>query len=270
MATDLRLECEKKETEFLHLPASPICWYAHRKHSHPIRDTTVFLRRNIDIHGDVLRYRRLEYDLSPVIEKGKEKMDDVVTWIFPANEVEVTEHIIGRGAFGEVRVARWRSIPVACKRLHAAVESDTHAQEVMDGLNAEMQILSKLRHPNLVLFLGVCVATTDDVNHPHLTSLPTMILTELMPCSLYDILEVHKVPLNLAEILDISLDISYGLRYLHSHSPSIIHRDISAKNILIGGSRAKIADLGQAKIFGTSALSRQTSMPGAMVRLILT
>ena len=195
----------------------------------------------------------------------KVKMDDVVTWIFPANEVEVTAQIIGRGAFGEVRVAKWRSIPVACKRLHAAVESDSHTQEVMDGLNAEMQILSKLRHPNLVLFLGVCVATNDDVNHPHLTSLPTMILTELMPCSLYDILEVHKVPLNLAEILDISLDISYGMRYLHSHVPSIIHRDISAKNILIGGSRAKIADLGQAKIFGTSALSRQTSMPGAMV-----
>ena len=219
-------------------------------------------------------------------------MEEVCEWVFPSREVDVTERIIGRGAFGEVRVAKWRSIYIACKRLHAAVASDTHAQEVLEGMEAEMEILSKLRHPNLVLFLGVCVSDVDyqkritqsssaitlngrqpvavgddedqSTNSTKLTTLPTMILTELMPCSLYDIMEVHKVQLTLAEILDISLDISYGLRYLHGNNPSIIHRDISAKNILIGGNRAKIADLGQAKIFGTSALSRQTSMPGAM------
>jgi len=189
-------------------------------------------------------------------------------WVFQPSEVEDTGPEIGRGAFGVVRVARWRSILVACKRLHAAVTSDAHAHDVLEDMHAEMEILSKLRHPNLVLFLGVCVDTSPppragDTATP-LTALPTMILTELMPCSLYDIVEVHHVRLTLPEVLDVALDVACGLHYLHSHAPPIVHRDISAKNILIGGSRAKIADLGQAKLFGTSALSRQTALPGAM------
>ena len=116
-------------------------------------------------------------------------------------------------------------------------------------------MLSRLRHPNLVLFLGVCEGAT-----PNTTS----ILTELLPCSLYDVIEVNKHELDLPDILDISLDIAYGLDYLHKHNPQIVHRDISSKNILIGGNKTKIADLGQAKIFGHNTLSRQTGMPGAM------
>lgn len=116
-------------------------------------------------------------------------------------------------------------------------------------------MLSKLRHPNLVLFIGVCHGLVGNT---------TSILTELLPCSLYDILEVNKTVLGLPDILDIALDIVHGLDYLHKHYPQIVHRDISAKNILIGGTKAKIADLGQAKLFGHNTLSRQTGMPGAM------
>ena len=86
-----------------------------------------------------------------------------------------------------------------------------------------------------------------------------------MPCSLYDVLESNpKIMMSLEEILDISLDVSSGLEYLHSRSPCVIHRDISSKNILLGGKRAKIADFGQAKMLGAAFASRQTGMPGAM------
>ena len=71
-----------------------------------------------------------------------------------------------------------------------------------------------------------------------------------MPCSLYQILEDDLHRISLPEILDVTLDVIAGLDYLHSHNPPIIHRDISSKNILLGGNKAKIADLGQAKIFG--------------------
>jgi serine/threonine protein kinase len=85
-----------------------------------------------------------------------------------------------------------------------------------------------------------------------------------MTGSLYDILENHKIRLSLPEILDISIDIMSGLEYLHGQCPVIVHRDISSKNILLDGNKAKIADLGQAKILDSSVLSRQTGMPGAM------
>ncbi len=187
--------------------------------------------------------------------------------LLPA-EVQVTDAILGKGAFGEVRVAKWRNIDVAYKRLHPNTLDDnsiaTSSPSRNNGglttdsqfdLQSEVAMLSKLRHPNLVLFLGVCQdAVTNKV----------ALVTELLPCSLYDIVEVKRVKFTLPDILDIALDIANGLDYLHRHSPTIVHRDISAKNILIGGNRAKIADLGQAKLFNPSVLSRQTGMPGAM------
>lgn len=93
----------------------------------------------------------------------------------------------------------------------------------------EMSLLAKLRHPNLVLFIGVCYDSA--------TNRPTTILTELMPTSLYNILEDLSVKLGLADILDIAHDVATGIDYLHSHSPIITHRDISSKNILVGGNR---------------------------------
>ena len=184
---------------------------------------------------------------------------------FPEKEVIISENILGKGSFGEVREGKWRNIKIAVKRLHSLVFEDENDcgnsnnqqnNELFQLFTNEIVTLSKLRHPNLVLFLGV--------GYNLRTKQPTMILTELLSDSLYNILEVYKIKLTLPEILDIAYDIILGLDYLHSNSPQIIHRDISSKNILLGGKHAKIADLGQAKIFGSTALSRQTTMPGAM------
>jgi serine/threonine protein kinase len=183
--------------------------------------------------------------------------------LFAESDITLSNTIIGRGSYGEVFVAKWRNIDIAAKKIHAlniGAESEEVSQEVIENFISEMNILSKLRHPCLVTFLGV-VQTQN--NHSNIMQ-PTIILTELMSTSLYDILEVNHVQLKLDEIIDISLDVATGLAYLHNHSPSIIHRDISCKNILIGGNRAKIADLGQAKVFGSPARDRQTRMPGAM------
>ena len=44
-------------------------------------------------------------------------------------------------------------------------------------------------------------------------------------------------------------DVALGIRYLHEHSPPIIHRDLSANNVLLTSSmNGKISDLGVAKI----------------------
>lgn len=45
------------------------------------------------------------------------------------------------------------------------------------------------------------------------------------------------------------LDIARGLKYLHDHKPSVIHRDCKSSNILITSRvTAKIADFGLAKV----------------------
>ena len=50
-------------------------------------------------------------------------------WQFSEREVTISDKVLGRGAFGEVRVAKWRNIEVAAKRLHMLnnSEADQHS-----------------------------------------------------------------------------------------------------------------------------------------------
>ena len=63
------------------------------------------------------------------------------------------------------------------------------------------------------------------------------------------------------------LDISRGLFYLHGHSPPIIHRDLTARNVLLTRSMlAKIADLGNARMVEPHKLNKTMSTaPGTLV-----
>jgi hypothetical protein len=48
----------------------------------------------------------------------------VLDWIFPSSEVIVSDVVLGRGAFGEVRMGTWRNVSVACKRLHTLTDNN--------------------------------------------------------------------------------------------------------------------------------------------------
>jgi serine/threonine protein kinase len=183
-------------------------------------------------------------------------------WEFDESELEVDgdiKSLLGRGAYGEVRRGKWRGISVAAKRLHALAGAmgDLTEEEmycVVNDFAREMEMLSKLRHPNLLLFLGVAFESE--------SALPKWIITELMSKSLYNVIHDDKVSLTFSQVVNIALHVGRGLVYLHELA--IIHRDISSKNVLLDGSRVVIADLGQAKAFN-STLTRATSMPGAYV-----
>ena len=60
-------------------------------------------------------------------------------------------------------------------------------------------------------------------------------------------------------------DVALGLCYLHSQTPSIIHRDLSSNNVLLASNMtAKISDMGVARILNLTPLqvSRMTQTPG--------
>ena len=63
--------------------------------------------------------------------------------------------------------------------------------------------------------------------------------------------------------LSILNDVCFGLQYLHSRNPPIIHRDLTPNNILLCSHlRAKISDLGVAKILHGTDTKTLTQTPG--------
>eukprot|EP00731_Ephydatia_muelleri_P011027 Em0005g1613a len=115
----------------------------------------------------------------------------------------------------------------------------------------ECALLSKLRHPNVLQFLGVQVGSeASDI---------TLVL-ECPHTTLDDCLGRRKAALSLTVALSILRDVSLGLLYLHSRaSPSTAHGDLHARNVLLmKDMTAKIADLGATKILGYSLAAPET------------
>ena len=123
----------------------------------------------------------------------------------------------------------------------------------------ECQLMSDLRHPNITLFLGVCFLPN--------CQLPVLLM-ERLDGSLDDLLEtVPNIPLALKR--SILEDVSRGLLYLHKHTPQIIHRDLTAKNVLLTSSLvAKITDFGNSHIVNLEPDHRARTMsqsPGTQI-----
>ena len=126
----------------------------------------------------------------------------------------------------------------------------------------ECVMMSTLRHPHIVQFLGVCFLPGSQV--------PALVM-ERLQTSLHDVLDPDPPPFT-KTFLPLSLkcsifhDVASGLCFLHSHSPPIIHRDLSAKNVLLTeGMVAKISDLGMARIVPSLRAATMTKAPGASI-----
>ena len=116
----------------------------------------------------------------------------------------------------------------------------------------ECKLLSKQRHPNIVLFLGVYFQPNK--KYPSL-------LMEYLPRCLDDTLLMYQnIPGTIKN--RILYDVACGLHYLHSQDPPLVHRDLSSRNVLLSESlQAKIADFGVARIISDHVMEL-TEMPG--------
>ena len=90
---------------------------------------------------------------------------------------------------------------------------------------------------------------------------------ERLDSSLDDLLEsTPGLPLTLKQSL--LVDVVQGLLYLHTRNPPVVHRDLSARNVLLTSSLvAKVSDLGNARIVNLQPgqLARTlTRLPGTM------
>ena len=170
---------------------------------------------------------------------------------------------IGRGAYGRVFKVEYCEMPCAAKQIHAALidgVSQRELEQTVDSFLQECYQSSKLRHPNVVQFLGIYYPSAGSVNS---VTLPVMVM-EMMADSLTAFVKKHHVvPVHIK--YSIVHDVSLGLCYLHNHDPPIVHRDLSPNNVLLTAHHvAKISDLGVAKAIETGSRKTMTKAPGTV------
>ena len=103
--------------------------------------------------------------------------------------------------------------------------------------------MSQLHHPNIVQFLKVHYKSDSDI---------PILIREYLSMSLTDYLEQNEIIPNHIKN-SILLDVSLGLLYLHTQTPPILHRDLTANNVLLTSDvtpiTAKITDFGVSCMF---------------------
>lgn len=143
--------------------------------------------------------------------------------------------ILGQGSFGPVYKATMATGEVVAVKVLAS-----NSKQGEKEFQTEVSLLGRLHHRNLVNLIGYCV---DKGQH--------MLIYEFMSNgSLENLLYSEEGQgLSWEERLQIALDISHGIEYLHEGAvPPVIHRDLKSANILLDQSmRAKVADFGLSK-----------------------
>ena len=147
---------------------------------------------------------------------------------------------IGSGSYGDVFDGRLFGTAIAIKRMHVGeIRAST-----LRAFHKECGLMRKLRHPNLVLFMGSCVKMPCTL----------LLVTELMTRgNLFEIYHqeprLKKTSAHYKRVVDVSIDMCKGMCALHHCDPPLLHRDLKSPNIFVDQHWvAKIGDFGLAKM----------------------
>ena len=119
-------------------------------------------------------------------------------------EIEYTEiehgEEIGQGGFSVIKKGKWRGTDVAAKIIFDPVMSD----DLLDEITNEVRMLSILRHPNIVLMMGMC------------TKPPNMVILfeNVELGSLFNYLHQTKKPLEMPTKLRIARDVAKAFDFI--------------------------------------------------------
>mmetsp|Transcript_8772 Transcript_8772/g.16263 ORF Transcript_8772/g.16263 Transcript_8772/m.16263 type:complete len:543 (+) Transcript_8772:423-2051(+) len=216
-------------------------WHEAKRGNHPevvrlleqsVKGTKLVDRDHVGhlISGDMEQWGIRLNDLRNLKEKKREEGDESP----PAKELK------WKGSFAEVTVAHWRGITVALKRIPHLEWTD----EEKSIFKMELSIFSRLAHPHIVQFLGVCTELQ-----------PMAIVTEY--CSGGTLLDQFalirhgvKGQMPLAKAVEVCFAIVSALEYVHNRQPlSMVHRDLKPDNILFTEhGEVKLTDFGLSRV----------------------
>ncbi|XP_002529820.2 integrin-linked protein kinase 1 isoform X1 [Ricinus communis] len=153
---------------------------------------------------------------------------------------------------GTYQLAKWNGTKVTVKILDKDSYSDP---ESINAFKHELTLLEKVRHPNVVQFVG---AVTQNI--------PMMIVSEYHPKGDLGSYLQKKGRLSPSKVLRFSLDIARGMNYLHECKPDpIIHCDLKPKNVLLdSGGQLKVAGFGLIRLSKISP-DKAKIAPGTLI-----
>ncbi|XP_077231320.1 serine/threonine-protein kinase STY46-like [Tasmannia lanceolata] len=149
------------------------------------------------------------------------------------------ENKVASGSYGDLYRGSYCSQDVAIKVL----KPERVNVDMQREFAQEIYIMRKVRHKNIVQFIGAC------------TKPPSLcIIIEYMSGgSVYDFLHKQKGVFKLPSLLKVAIDVSKGMNYLHQNN--IIHRDLKAANLLMDENEVvKVADFGVARVQSQSGV----------------
>ena len=205
-------------------------------------------RKETDRFGSAFDLDREEFGSRPRMRPNTGSIWFKINDLAKATDNFSQKNFIGRGGFGIVYKGNLADgTVVAVKRI---IESDFQGN---DEFCNEVEIISNLKHRNLVPLRGCCV-TGEDGDYDERESQRYLVYDYMPNGNLDDHLfcsenGIRKQPLTWPQRKSIILDVAKGLAYLHyGVKPAIYHRDIKATNILLDADmRARVADFGLAK-----------------------
>ena len=161
------------------------------------------------------------------------------------------KQLLGQGTYGEVSRGYWRGKKVAIKKIFPG-DNPEERMEVVADFDKEMSILSKLKHPRIVQYIGA-------VNK---VGQPFCLVFELCEGSVAVLLKMVRrgfIQISWRVCLGILKDCAEAVHYLHSQNPKVIHRDLKAENLLLESNfHCKLTDFGLSRNFDSRKPSAMT------------
>ncbi|XP_057718044.1 serine/threonine-protein kinase EDR1-like isoform X1 [Arachis stenosperma] len=247
MAEDLNTDCKKGDMEY-----SPNDKVDVVKEHENIYSGQLDPRKSTHdrFMGKNMKLRDLEsqnLSVDSITKRVDQMLDDVDVseCEIPWEDLVIGERI-GLGSYGEVYHADWNGTEVAVKKF---LEQD-FSGDALNEFKREVRIMRRLRHPNVVLFIGAVTRP------PNLS-----IITEFLPRgSLYRILHNPNCQIDEKQRIKMALDVARGMNCLHTSTPTIVHRDLKSPNLLVDKNwNVKVCDFGLSRLKHNTFLSSKST-----------